>query len=158
MYELQNIAVCTTLTFMPSFVLRVSHKNKQTPYVSWTHKKSAAKISCTRTQLTVQLYTCIQKFCKKVSVCDNSPTIWTYTWLKDFSSWSLSKNLNLSNRSWVMDWQATNNELTLCCLCALIDHHTMKACSGSGNGGIAPLIHDLGTSWRWVVSFTHLLL
>jgi len=25
----------------------------------------------------------------------------------------------------------------------------------SGSGGIAPRILDLGTRWRWVVSFTH---
>jgi len=31
-------------------------------------------------------------------------------------------------------------------------HHATEACWGSG--GIAPHIHDLGTKWRWVVSFT----
>jgi hypothetical protein len=34
----------------------------------------------------------------------------------------------------------------------LIKHHAMKAYWGSG--GIAPHILDLGTRWRWVVSFT----
>jgi hypothetical protein len=37
-------------------------------------------------------------------------------------------------------------------VCALIEHHAMKAYWGSG--GIAPRIFDLGTLWRWVVSFT----
>jgi hypothetical protein len=34
----------------------------------------------------------------------------------------------------------------------LTKHHAMKAYWGSG--GITPLIIDLGTRWRWVVSFT----
>jgi hypothetical protein len=34
----------------------------------------------------------------------------------------------------------------------LTQHHAMKAYWGSG--GIAPFILDLGTRWRWVVSFT----
>jgi hypothetical protein len=39
-------------------------------------------------------------------------------------------------------------KLSLC----LTKHHAMKAYWGSG--GIAPRIPDLGTRWRWVVSFT----
>jgi hypothetical protein len=35
--------------------------------------------------------------------------------------------------------------------CALTEHHAIKAYWGSG--GIAPRIRDLGTRWRWVVSF-----
>jgi len=34
----------------------------------------------------------------------------------------------------------------------LIEHHSMKAYWGSGD--ISPRIIDLGTRWRWVVSFT----
>jgi hypothetical protein len=34
----------------------------------------------------------------------------------------------------------------------LTKHHSMKAYWGSG--GIAPCILDLGTRWRWVISFT----
>jgi hypothetical protein len=34
----------------------------------------------------------------------------------------------------------------------LTEYHAMKTYWGSG--GIAPRIHDLGTRWRWVVSFT----
>jgi hypothetical protein len=37
-------------------------------------------------------------------------------------------------------------------LCFLTEHHAMKAYWGSG--GIAPRILNLGTRWRWVVSFT----
>jgi hypothetical protein len=40
-------------------------------------------------------------------------------------------------------------KLSLC----LIKHHAMKTYWG---GGIATRILDLGTRWRWVVSFTHL--
>jgi hypothetical protein len=36
------------------------------------------------------------------------------------------------------------------CLCK---HHAVKTYMGSR--GIAPLILDLGTRWRWVVCFTH---
>jgi hypothetical protein len=39
-------------------------------------------------------------------------------------------------------------KLSLC----LNKHHAMK--TYWGNGGMAPLILDLGTRWRWVVSFT----
>jgi hypothetical protein len=39
-------------------------------------------------------------------------------------------------------------KLSLC----LTKHHAMKAYRG--NEGIAPRILDLGTRWRWVVSFT----
>jgi hypothetical protein len=42
------------------------------------------------------------------------------------------------------------------CPCALTQHHAMKAYLGSG--GIASRILDLGTRWRWMVSFTPLLL
>jgi hypothetical protein len=38
----------------------------------------------------------------------------------------------------------------------LTKHHAMKTYWGSG--GIVPRILDLGTRWRWVVSFTTLLL
>jgi hypothetical protein len=38
------------------------------------------------------------------------------------------------------------------CPCALTTHHAMQAYWGSG--GIAPCILNLGTRWRWVVSFT----
>jgi hypothetical protein len=41
-------------------------------------------------------------------------------------------------------------KLSLC----LTKHHAMK--TNWGSGGIAPRILDLGTGWRWVVSFTHL--
>jgi hypothetical protein len=34
----------------------------------------------------------------------------------------------------------------------MTEHHLMKVCFGSR--GIAPLILDLITGWRWVVSFT----
>jgi hypothetical protein len=37
-------------------------------------------------------------------------------------------------------------------LCTLTEHHAMKVFRGSG--GIAPLILDLGSRWRWRVSFT----
>jgi hypothetical protein len=36
--------------------------------------------------------------------------------------------------------------------CAVTGHHAMKAYEGSR--GIAPRILDLGTRWKWVVSFT----
>jgi hypothetical protein len=38
-----------------------------------------------------------------------------------------------------------------------VEHHAMKAYWGGG-GGIAPRVLDLGTKWRWAVSFTHLSL
>jgi hypothetical protein len=38
------------------------------------------------------------------------------------------------------------------CPCALTEHRAMKAYWG--NRGIVPRILDLGTRWRWVVSFT----
>jgi hypothetical protein len=38
----------------------------------------------------------------------------------------------------------------------LTEHHAMEASRRSG--GIAPRILDLGTTWRWVVSFTPRLL
>jgi hypothetical protein len=41
-----------------------------------------------------------------------------------------------------------NVQLSLC----LTKHHAMK--TYWGNGGTAPCILDLGTTWRWVVSFT----
>jgi hypothetical protein len=40
-------------------------------------------------------------------------------------------------------------KLSLC----LTKHHVMKTYCGSR--GIAPLILDLGSRWRWVVSFMH---
>jgi len=42
--------------------------------------------------------------------------------------------------------------MRLSCLCGLTKHHAMKAYWGSG--GIDPLIRDLGSRCRWVVSFT----
>jgi len=39
-------------------------------------------------------------------------------------------------------------------ICYLIKNHAMK--TYWGNGGIAARILNLGTRWRWVVSFTTL--
>jgi hypothetical protein len=52
-------------------------------------------------------------------------------------------------------WRESNTSLVTInlCLCFLVtEHNTIKAYWGSGS--IASSILDLGTRWRWVVSFT----
>jgi hypothetical protein len=55
------------------------------------------------------------------------------------------------NRVSLMSLKVTLKVKVKLCLC-LTKHHAMKAYVG--NGGIAPRILDLGTRWRWVISFT----
>jgi len=47
-------------------------------------------------------------------------------------------------------WSMIKVKLSLCFL--LAEHQAMKAYRG--NGGIAPRLLDLGTKWRWLISFT----
>jgi hypothetical protein len=81
--------------------------------------------------------------------CTNWCIIWIsvlykHTFAKDVSSFYLTTH---SFGAWILFLK-----LSLC----LTKHHAMKAYSGSG--GTAPHILDLGTRWRWVVSFMPWLL
>jgi hypothetical protein len=49
-------------------------------------------------------------------------------------------------------WYCLCMQIIYICHCPLTEHHVMKACWESGR--IAPRFRDLGTRWRWVVSFT----
>jgi hypothetical protein len=76
-----------------------------------------------------------------------------------FPTWMPMRNL--SQDSWVPGqgtWGSVDRmKISWSCPCAfLTKHHAVKAYRRSG--GIAPRIFDLGTRWRWVVSFTPRLL
>jgi hypothetical protein len=72
-----------------------------------------------------------------------------YIFMKWYVKLSLSPLMsNVLNSSIPDEVKGKEVKLSLC----LTKHHTMKMYWGSG--GIAPRILDLGTRWRWVVSFT----
>jgi hypothetical protein len=73
---------------------------------------------------------------------------WTFVFHKRQGIFRLDEFVTYECRS-VEVWQV-KVKLSLCFF--LTEHHAMKAYWGSG--GMTPRILDLGTGWRWVVSFT----
>jgi hypothetical protein len=51
-----------------------------------------------------------------------------------------------------MNWMSWDAKVKVMLTPCLTKHHAMKTCWR--NGGIAPRILNLGTGWRYVVSFT----